>query len=165
VLPLGKILNEPDVLRRQLAVAALTEIASPGALQALEKALDDSDRDVRITAVRALTAKAYRPALPRLDGVVKGKALRDADLTEKMAFYEGYGALCGDAGVPHLDTLLNGKGFLGRREDADLRACAAVALGRIGSSKAREALQKAIGEKEIVVRNAVNKALRAGGGA
>jgi HEAT repeat protein len=96
---------------------------------------------------------------------VKGKAVRDADLTEKMAFFEGYGALCGDAGVPQLDNILNGKGFLGRREDADIRACAAVALGRVGTPKAREALQKASTEKDIVVRNAVNKALRAGGAA
>jgi hypothetical protein len=163
VLPLGKVLAEPDVTRRQLAVAALTEIASPGALQALERAIEDSDRDVRITAVRALTARSYRPVLPRLETVVKGKAVRDADLTEKMAFFEGYGTLCGDAGVPHLDNILNGKGFLGRREDPDMRACAAVALSRVATAKAREALQKASGEKDIVVRNAVNKALRGGG--
>ena len=61
---------------------------------------------------------------------VKGKAIRDADLREKMAFFEGYGALCGDAGIPHLDNILNGKGFLGRREDPEIRACAAMALGR-----------------------------------
>ena len=42
---------------------------------------------------------------------MKGKAVRDADLTEKMAFFEAYGALCGDAGVPHLDAILNGKGL------------------------------------------------------
>jgi len=163
VLSLSKILTEPDVQRRQLAVQALTEIASPGALQALEKSVEDDDRDVRITAVRALTAKVYRPVLPRLEAVVKGKAVREADLTEKMAFFEGYGALCGDGGVPQLDNILNGKGFLGRREDPELRACAAIALGRVGTPKAREALQKASTEKEIVVRNAVNKALRGGG--
>jgi HEAT repeat protein len=165
VLSLGRILGEPDVTRRQLAVQALTEIASPGALQALEKAVEDEDRDVRITSVRALTAKAYRPVLPRIEAVVKGKAVRDADLTEKMAFFEAYGALCGDGGVGQLDNILNGKGFLGRREEPEMRACAAIALGRVGTAKARDALQKASGEKDIVVRNAVNKALRGAGGA
>jgi hypothetical protein len=162
VLALGKILNEPDVSRRQTAVQALTEIASPGALQSLERAIEDADRDVRITAVRALTARAYRPVLPRLESAVKGKGVRDADLTEKMAFFEGYGALCGDGGVPHLDSILNGKGFLGRREDPELRACAAIALGRVGTQKAQEALRKAAAEKDIVVRNAVTRALRGG---
>jgi len=168
VLSLSKILAETDVQRRQIAVQALTEIGSPGALQALERAIEDSDRDVRITAVRALTARSYRPVLGRLESVVKGKAVRDADLTEKMAFFEGYGTLCGDGGVAHLDAMLNGKGFLGRREDAEVRACAAIALGRVGTPKALESLRKANGEKDIVVRNAVNRALRgpnAGGGA
>jgi HEAT repeat protein len=88
--------------------------------------------------------------------------VRDADLTEKMAFFEGYGTLCGDGGVPHLDSILNGKGFLGRREDAEIRACAAIALGRVGTPKAQESLRKAAAEKDIVVRNAVTRALRGG---
>jgi len=160
VLAISRILAEPDVERRRMAVQALAEIASPGALQALEKAVEDADRDVRVAAVRALTAKAYRPVLPRLEAVVKGKAVRDADLTEKMAFFEGFGALCGDSGVPQLDAILNGKGFLGRREDSEMRACAAIALGRVNSAKAHDALRKAAVEKDVVVRNAVNRALR-----
>jgi len=146
-----------------MAAHALTEISSPGALQALERAIDDTDRDVRVTAVRAMTAKAHRPALSRLETVVKGKRVRDADLTEKMAFFEGYGSLCGEAGVEHLDAVLNGKGFLGRREDAETRACAAIALGRVGTAKAIDTLRKAATEKDVVVRNAVSRALRGPG--
>jgi hypothetical protein len=54
--------------------------------------------------------------------------------------------------------------MFGKREDPELRACAAIALGRIGSKKAQECLQRASGggEKDVVVRNAVNRALRAG---
>ena len=162
VLALGKALGEPDARRRHLATLALAEIGSPGALQALEKAIEDADRDTRVAAVRALTAHAHRPALPRLDAAVKGRAVREADLTEKMAFFEAYGSLCGDAGVSHLDTILNAKGFLGRREDAEIRACAAIALGRIGTERAQDALRKAAMEKDVVVRNAVSRALRGG---
>jgi hypothetical protein len=160
VLPLGRILVDGDVVRRQLAVQALMDVGSPGALQQIERGVEDEDREVRITAVRALSSKNYRPALARIETVLKGKALRDADLKEKMAFYEGYGALCGDAGIPHLDAILNGKGFLGRREDAETRACAAMALGRVRSPRAIEALKKALDEKDVVVRSAVNKAIR-----
>jgi HEAT repeat protein len=77
-----------------------------------------------------------------------------------MAFFEAYGALCGDAGVPLLDGMLNGKGFLGRREDPEMRACAAMALGRIQSPQAQDALNRATADKEALVRNAVNRALR-----
>jgi hypothetical protein len=160
VLPLGRILVEGDVVRRQLAVQALMDIGSAGALQQIERGIEDSDREVRITAVKALSSKGYRPALPRIEAAVKGKAIRDADLREKMAFFEGYGALCGDAGIPQLDAILNGKGFLGRREDPETRACAAMALGRVRSPRAIEALKKALEEKDVVVRSAANRAMR-----
>jgi hypothetical protein len=61
-----------------------------------------------------------------------------------------------------LYNLLNVKCILCRRQDAELRACAAMALGRIGTSKSSEALRKAAQEKDVVVRNAVTKALRGG---
>jgi hypothetical protein len=160
VQSLSKVLSGPDVELRQTAVQALTEIGSPSALQALERGVEDSDREVRISTVRAFTARTYRLVLPRIDAAVKGKAVREADLTEKMAFFEAFGTLAGDGGVQYLDSVLNGKGFLGRREDSELRACAAIALGRIAGPKATEVLRKASSEKDVVVRNAVNRALR-----
>ena len=157
---LARVLMDPSPQLRLASIQALTEIGSAGAMQALEKAVDDTERDVRVATARALAAKAYRPALARVEGVVKGKNLGERDLTEKMAFFEAYGALCGEAGVPLLDGILNGKSFLGRREDPEMRACAAMALGRIAGQKAQDALRKASNEKEVLVRNAVNRALR-----
>jgi HEAT repeat protein len=163
VTPLVRRLTDADPAMRLAVVQALAEIGSAGALQGLERAVEDGDRDVRVAVARALAARAYRPALPKVEAVVKGKALRDADLTEKMALFELYGALCGDAGIPLLDGILNARGFLGRREDGEARACAAMALGRIGTESALASLRRASAEKDVVVRNAVNKALRAGG--
>lgn len=158
---LSKVLGEPFRDLRIAAVIALADIGTPGALQAVEKAIDDADRDVRIAAIRTLAARTHRPALPRVSTVVKSKEVRDADRTERLALFELYGLLCGDGGVPYLDELLNGKGGLfSRKEDAELRACAAVALGKVGTSRARESLQKAVGEKDVVVRSAVSRALR-----
>jgi HEAT repeats len=163
VTPLVKRMSDPDPGTRLAVAQALAEIGSAGALQALERMVDDGDRDVRVAAARAIAARAYRPALPRVEAMVKGKAIRDADLTEKMAMFETFGALCGAGGIPLLDGILNGRTFLGKREDEELRACAAMALGRIGSDKAIETLRRAVNVKDIVVRNAVNKALRGGG--
>ena len=162
VAPLAKALAEGDVPLRVAAVQALGEIASPGALQSLERGLDDAERDVRVAAIRALSARNYRPVLAKLDAMVKGKALRDANLTEKMVAFEAYGGLCGDEGVAALDAMLNGKSLFGRREDSELRACAAVALGRINTPRAQEVLRRASSEKDVIVRNAVNRALRGG---
>ena len=164
VAPLAAVMNDGAVALRLLAVQALNEIASPGALQVLEKSVDDPERDVRVATLRAIAARVYRPALPRIDAAVKGKRAREVDLTEKMALFEAFGALAGDPGVNVLDELLNGKGFLGRREDPELRACAAMALGRIGTQAAPASLRKASSEneKEVLVRNAINRAIRGG---
>lgn len=165
VAPLARVLSEGDAELRAAAVGALAEIGSPSALQALERAVEDTDRDVRVASVRSLQSRTYRPVLPRLEGIVKGKGIRDADLSEKMAVFEAYGTLCGEGGIGALDAMLNGKSLFGRREDSELRACAAVALGRIGTTAAQEALRKSAAEKDVVVRSAVTRALRGGAGA
>jgi len=153
--------QEEDRDLRLAALAALGEIASPGALQAMEHALVDADRDVRVLAARSLASRQYRPALPKADAAVKGKELREADRTERLAFFELYGTLCGDGGIPFLDGILNAKGgIFARKEDPELRACAAVALGRIGTAAAREALHRADGDKDVIVRNAVGRAIK-----
>lgn len=157
---LAERLGDMDPELRQAAAEALASIGSAGALRALEGVLDDKVRGVRIAAVRAFTAHGYRAALPKLEALVRGKESRAADLTERMAMFEAYGALCGSSGVELLDGLLNSRGFLGRRTDPEVRACAAVALGRIRTPEARAALQRSSSDTEVVVRTAVQRALR-----
>jgi HEAT repeat protein len=160
---LARTLTDPDLKRRFIATQALASIASAGALQALEKALGDTDREIRINAVRALALHNHRAAAARLLTMIRSREIREADITEKMAIFEGYGALSGDAGVIELDAILNAKtGFLGKRDDSAIRAAAAMGLGRNGTAKARDALNRAAADKDPVVRNAVAKALRGG---
>jgi hypothetical protein len=160
VAALGQMIATGEPEMRLAAVNALSEIASPGAMQVLERAIEDQDRDIRVSAVKILGTRVHRPSLPRIENVIKGKTLRESNLSEKMAFFEAYGAMCGDGGIPMLDGVLNSKGGIGNRTDPELRACAALALGKIGSSKAAESLRKAAGEKDVIVRNAVARALR-----
>ncbi len=160
---LSQVLAHEDRAIRAAAVQALSALATPGALQALEKALEDADRDVRLAAVRVIMQHRHKGALPRIANAVQGKSVRVADLTEKMAFFEAYGSLVGESGVAALDAMLNSGGFLKRKEDPETRACAALALGKISSPAAREALERATDAKEALVRNAVSRALRGAG--
>jgi HEAT repeat protein len=141
-------------------VQALDAIGTPGAMTHLERAIDDADRAVRIAAARAAGARGYKGALKRVEAVVQGKSLKALDLTEKMAFFEAYGAIAGTAGVAALEAILSPRGLLRRREQTDTRACAAVALARIGTAEARAVLERAADDKELMVRNAVSRALR-----
>jgi len=158
--PLSKVLQLPNVLLRQAAAQALAEIGSAGALRLLETALNDEDRDVRIAAVRAMGIRGHRAALPRVEEVVRGRTVKGADLTEKMAYFEAYGTLARDAGIPPLDKLLNRRNLLGRRATPEIRACAARALGMIGSASALEVLRRAQSERDPMVRSAINRAMR-----
>jgi len=154
------LLKSEDRALRLAVVEALTAVASPMAMRVLEKAIDDADRDVRIATVRFLASRGYRNAATRVESMVGGAKLKNADLTEKMAFFEAYGALVGAKGIPALEKLLVTKGLLGRKEDPETRACAAMALGKIRTPEARAVLERASQDKEPLVRNAVARALR-----
>jgi len=162
---MGPLLEHGDRELKLAVVEALVTIGSPNAMRLLEKAIDDADRDVRIAAVKFLGQRGHRNAFPRIEAAVVGNKLKEADLTEKMAYFEAYGALAGANGIPVLEKLLLVKGgLLARKEDPETRACAAMALGRIRSPAAREILQKVAQDKEALVRNAVSRALREVGG-
>jgi HEAT repeats len=159
---LTRVLRGDDEGLRMDAIAALAEIASPGALQALERGVDDAHRDVRVATFRAIAARRHAGAMPRLAQVLRRKELRAADLGEKMAVFEAFGTVCGDAGVAELDAILNARGLLGAKENPEMRACAARALGLVGTASAIDVLQRAADTKDIVVRSAVARALRGG---
>jgi HEAT repeat protein len=157
---LGDLLGNADPCVRVAAVEALAKIGTPGAMGQLERAVDDGDRNVRLAAVRAAGARGYKGALKRIEAVVLGKAVKEMDLTEKMALFEAYGAIAGPPALKTLAGLLQPRGLLKLTQSSDLRACAAIALGKIGTPEARQVLASAADDKDLVVRNAVNRALR-----
>jgi HEAT repeat protein len=157
---IGMLLRNPSAAVRKSAAEALIAIRSGAALDALQSALEDSDREVRIAAARGIATLRYQPARARLEGVLQGKIVRDADLTEKIAFFEAFGSVANTESVEMLDRLLNGKKLLSGRQSPELRACAAMALGKVGSPASRKSLERAANDKEPMVRNAVIKALR-----
>ncbi|MBI4409980.1 MAG: HEAT repeat domain-containing protein [Gemmatimonadetes bacterium] len=156
---LAALLQRPEPALRLSAVDALVGLPSAVGMKALEQALEDESRDVRIAAARGLGALKWQSSRGRFEEVLQARTLREADLTEKIAFFEAYGAL-GPESVALLDRFLNGKGMLGRRQPPEIRACAALALGKVATPAARKALQQASSETDPVVRSAVQRALR-----
>jgi HEAT repeat protein len=161
---LGELLGHDAPAVRLAAVLALAAVGSPGALAHIDRAIDDADRTVRLAAVRAAGARGYRNALRRVEAVVLGKRVGELDLTEKMAFFEAYGTIAGAAGVEVLEQVLVPRGLLRRKEPAETRACAAVALGRTRAPAARAILESVADDKEPMVRNAALRALKELGG-
>ncbi len=157
---LAHLLAHPDASVRLAAVEAAVSLKASTAAGALQHTLNDPERDVRIAAARALGALRYAPAAKKLAEILASKEIRVADISEKVAFFEAYGMVAGDEAVRPLDKLLNGKGFLGKREPPEIRAAAALALGKVPGAEARASLNRAAREEDPVVRSAVNRALR-----
>jgi hypothetical protein len=157
---LGETVTHPLPAVRLASVQALAQLATPAAMSLIDKALDDDDRGVRLAAVRVVGSRGYKGAQRRVEAIVLGKAVKEMDLTEKMAFFEAYGAIAGAGGLKPLSALLLPRGMLRMKESSEVRACAAMALGKIRTPEARELLQRAADDKDPVVRNAANRALR-----
>jgi hypothetical protein len=161
VAAVGRHIRHKNSEIRRAVVDALAAIGSPSAMKELERGIEDSDRDVRISAVRTLSERGHRGAFARVESAVKGRSLRGSDLTEKTAFFEAYGRLAGASGISILKGMLQGKGVLRRKEDSETRACAAMALGKINDEEARAVLERTSStEKDPLVKNAINKALQ-----
>lgn len=160
VAGLAETMGNPDPAVRMAAIQALGQLATPGALTVVDKAIEDADRGVRLAAVRAAGSRGYKGALRRVEAVVVGKAGRDMDLTEKMAFFEAYGAIAGTSALKPLTAILLERGLIKMKEPPETRACAAMALGKIKSPEVRDILTRAADDKDLVVRNAVSRALR-----
>jgi hypothetical protein len=157
---LGETVTHRDAAVRLASVQALAQLGTPAALAFVEKALEDADRGVRLAAVRVVGGRGYKGAQRRIETAVLGKAVHEMDLTEKMAFFEAYGSIAGAGALKPLSALLQPRGLLRMKESSETRACAAIAIGKIRTPEAREVLQGAADDKDLVVRNAVNRALR-----
>ena len=157
---LADTVTHQDPAVRLASVQTLAQLGTPAALALIDKAIEDDDRSVRLAAVRVAGGRGYKGALKRVERAVLGKGLKDTDLTEKMAFFEAYGAIAGAGGLKALTALLLPRGLLKLKESPETRACAAIAIGKIRTPEAREVLSRLADEKDLVVRNAINRALR-----
>ena len=160
---LSPLLDRPEETVRAAAVEALAALKSSIAGETLLRALDDPDREVRLAAARGLAGLAYGPGMERLEKWVKGKGIRRRDLTEQLAYFEAYANATGERAVPVLGRLLNKRKWWGGRLPAEIRACAARALGLIRHPSAAAALETAEADRDPMVRSAVQAARRGGG--
>ncbi|MBI4513762.1 MAG: hypothetical protein HY702_06590, partial [Gemmatimonadetes bacterium] len=157
---LAALLDREENEVRVVAVEALATLKSSVSGETLLRALADSDRTVRLAAARGLAALAYAPGAGPLARWVTGRSLRKRDLTEQLAYFEAYARAAGEEAVATLEQLLFKRRWWGGRQLPSVRACAARALGLIESPAATAALARAEGDRDPMVRSAVQAARR-----
>ena len=148
----------PEV--RLSAVEALGGLATPGAMAALEPAIDDPDRAVRTAAVAIVMDRSYMGALRRLEAAVTGKSPVALEPSERRQVFEAYARIGGPNTLATLRGLLVGQGLLRRKSSSEIRTCAAYALGRIRLPEVRDLLESLIQDKDLPVRHAAASILR-----
>ncbi len=156
----GNLLEHHDDQIRVTAAEVLGVLRTPSAMKCLELGVDSPDREVRVAAVTAIGDQRYKPAQTRLGEILVSKRIRSVDVGEKRAFFGAYASIAGPEGIATLTSVLTGSGFLRRKADSETRACAVAALGAIGTPQAKTELQKAVRDKDPVVRTAAQRALR-----
>lgn len=139
-----------DVRRRLEAVELLGGLGDTSAIGDLAARLDDTDGEVRRSAVRALGRTASPEAVPAL------LALLDAPHRDRDRLPPHYITLAllriGSAGVGQLETALVSHGPGGR-------AAAAAVLGWLGETSAVPRLTSALVDPDAAVRSAAVEAL------
>ena len=156
---LGRLSQHEDTGIRRTLVGALAELGTSEALRELEDLLHDPDHDIRVAAVRALSTRGDASTRSLVESIVLGRAIRETDRSEKLAFFEAYGALFGESAIDNLRPLLQ-TGLLRRRSDSATRACVARVLGQIGGPEVRALLEKALDDRDFSVSSAAERGLR-----
>jgi HEAT repeat protein len=159
VQPLGELVRREGDDIRLAAVEVLTSLGTPGAMTALEPAIDDSDRLVRVAAVTAVSRRAWAGALRRLEAAVQGKGpVRER--SEQRQVFEAYAAVAGPAALETLRALLVPKGMFQRKAPTEVRTCAVYALGKLRTPEARHLVEDLQNDKDLPVRHAATSLLR-----
>ncbi len=148
---------------RLAAIESLVALRTSVAGAPLIKALEDNSRDVRVAAARGLAELRYTPGADQLESLVVGKDLMKRDLTEQVAFFEAYALTAGQKGVELLNRMLNGRRILWMKYPSRMRACAARALGLVGTLEANQAIALAEKDKDPMVSSAVHATRRGPG--
>ena len=156
---LQRLSQHEDTAVRRALVAALAGLRTSEAVREIEELLHDRDHDIRIAAVRALSTCGDDSTRSLVEAIVLGRAIRDMDRSEKLAFFEAYAALSGESAIAGLRPLLHG-GLFQRRSNPATRACVARVLVKVGGPEAKAMLEKALKDRDFSVRSAAERGLR-----
>jgi HEAT repeat protein len=132
----------------------------PEARGSVEQALEDEDEEVRLAALRSPAAGRDEAILERIKKRATTKHLANASFLEKREVYHALARSGREEIVEFLARVLKRRPLFGRDRADEVRACAASALGAVGSAAAIEILERFLEDSSGRVRDAVFGALR-----
>lgn len=154
-----KTIRHPDMRVRREIIKTLGEIKAPQAVSTLRDHLNDPDPQIRIATVRALggihTEAAKRLLLQRINT----KDFLHRGLEEKKEYFEVLSSWKDEEVIEFLVKTLKKNALFNRAKNFENRACAAYALGLIGSKEHLKILKKYADSGNPVFREHVRNAI------
>ncbi|RJP32876.1 MAG: HEAT repeat domain-containing protein [Actinobacteria bacterium] len=156
--------QNPEVRRE--TIKALSKIRTPETISLLVEALNDRDEQVQKEACIGLGRMRDVSTVPVLVDVIKpprsfSRERRRTNAVKAAALW-ALGEIGDYSAIPYCRVILQKRAllpFFGKGRD-DLRAAAALALGRIGSDECRDILQQYNDDRSDKVRRATLEALK-----
>ncbi len=161
VKPLIDTAKHQDARVRKEAFIALSKIDTEQARKAILTAFDDGDYGILALAADLVIRLEMKEAIPILIKMVKKTEKYQAiDMESRKKAITALGRLAPQRALTELSGLLEKKGLFTAEEPAEIKACAAMALGFSGHKKAIEGLER-LSKKETKaeVKEAAQKAI------
>jgi HEAT repeat protein len=153
------MLAHEDLRVRRETVRALTKIGGRSAEGTLLAILQSEDQETRRQAILSLGALKCTAALPALLELATRRDGKGRLLDEKKEAVNALGQIGSSEALPQLKTILKRRRFWFGSRDDELRAAAALALGKIGSPDALALLHQATEDRSEQVARASRLAL------
>jgi HEAT repeat protein len=156
----SRFIRHKELKVRKEVLHALDTMEDPRACQLLVHFIPDPDPSNRIFAIKSLSKKKVKEGLKALLNVLSSKDFQLKELYEKKEIFDAIAKIGGDEVVPEMRKFFKKKWSLFKNTQLEeMGLCAAVALQRIGSPTAIEALLEGSKSNNKTIRGACNKAL------
>jgi HEAT repeat protein len=153
---LTPLLRHPADVVREAALVGLAELGGRDAVRPALLALKDESVAVRLAAVRVVAAGGE----PAASAVLIRRLEQEPDEGVQAELLRTIGRLGAPEALGVLARYAEPGGLLSRRRSAAVRAAAVEGLGQLGRPEARGLVELYRKDKEVVVRNAAEAALR-----
>lgn len=156
-----KLVDHKEARVRKEVIHTLDGMKDPRAQELLKSFLNDSEGSLRIMAVRSLANHHYHGALDTLKGMIENREFFTRDLYEKKEVFDALGKIGGADMVPGMVKLvrLGRSAWFKKSAKEEMGVCAVLALKRIGTESAVDALREGKNFSNRIIREACAKAL------
>lgn len=149
---LTRVISHPEEKVRKEAVTVIGNIKHPNVFQYIKLALNDASSSVRITAAEAMGNINIPAAKKVFLSELSKKMFSSKDFEEKKKFYKVITRWTDEDVIEFLTRTLKRRRFWNRKKNNETRACAAYALGIIGTKDSIPLLQKISHTKDKLLK-------------